>query len=464
MGFPKEAFELVGVIGKRPGHHLDGNESIEVRVGALVDDTHPATTDNVDDIVLSDLCWSVSGHSWNVVPDEGTEARAGRLGSSCLQLSAAEPHELTSPHAPRASRQDAKPAAVPTPSSHGFRLLCYELLMAATKAAHEESAKYPFAGSRAKWKAGSVPDEPTRPILVLACLPVFRRAVAWLRERTMNLALHVAGKTDIGSVRSNNEDNFGYDTRRGIFLVCDGMGGQAAGERASKIAVDTVLGYFRQNPKSRDRGVIGRRYDGVSERANSLAQAIHLANQAIHEEAEQHIEQTGMGSTIVAVATEGQYFSIANVGDSRIYLLRCGTIQQLTNDHSLVMEQVRRGLMTIEEAEKSEMQSILVRSLGVEDTVDPDLADLEFAAGDVVLLCSDGLSRFVAPDAILATVKNTELLKNACSALIENAKAAGSDDNVTCLLLRATEQSRVERMLDRLLPGRNRHKWQDSAR
>lgn len=279
----------------------------------------------------------------------------------------------------------------------------------------------------------------------------------------MRFTLQVAGKTDIGTVRSNNEDNFGYDTRYGIFVVCDGMGGQAAGERASKIAVDTILAFFRQDSRSRAIQVVGRTFEGVSERANSLGQAIQLANQSIHEEASRNMSQSGMGSTIVAVLAEDRFFSIANVGDSRIYLLRDGAIQQLTNDHSLVMEQVRRGLMTQEEAESSQMQNVIVRSLGVEESVEPDLEDHEFAAGDVLLMCSDGLSRYVQDAAIVEVVGRSDSLEKASEDLIGQAKAGGSDDNITCLLIRAVEQSRAERMLDALLPGRSRHKWQDSA-
>jgi serine/threonine protein phosphatase PrpC len=279
----------------------------------------------------------------------------------------------------------------------------------------------------------------------------------------MALTLQVAGKTDIGLVRSNNEDNFGYDTRHGIFLVCDGMGGQAAGERASKIAVDTVLDHFRRDRNDAATQVVGRTFDGVSERANELGRAIQLANQAIHEEATLNAAQTGMGSTIVAVVVADNLFSIANVGDSRIYLLRDGKIQQLTDDHSLVMEQVRRGLMTLEEAENSKNQNVIVRSLGVEDSVEPDLQDHEFAAGDVLLLCSDGLSRFVQNDSIVEIVSRADSLEKVCDELIEAAKSAGSDDNITCMLLRVAEQSRGRRILEALLPVRNRHRWQDSV-
>jgi len=138
----------------------------------------------------------------------------------------------------------------------------------------------------------------------------------------MNLVFQAAGKTDIGLVRKNNEDNFGFDLRRGIFVVCDGMGGAAAGEVASKIAVDTVLAYFHNDPGHPESPVLGRKFEGVSDKAAGLANAIQLANQAILEAAAHNPNRSGMGSTIVAVCLDGKLFSIANVGDSRIYLVR----------------------------------------------------------------------------------------------------------------------------------------------
>jgi serine/threonine protein phosphatase PrpC len=279
----------------------------------------------------------------------------------------------------------------------------------------------------------------------------------------MNLVFQAAGKTDIGLVRTNNEDNFGFDLRRGIFVVCDGMGGAAAGEVASKIAVDTVLAYFRSDPGHPESPVLGRKFEGVSDQAAGLANAIQLANQAIQEAAAHNPNRSGMGSTIVAVCLNGNLFSIANVGDSRIYLVRGEAIQQLTSDHSLVMEQVRRGLLTVEEAEKSEMQNVIVRALGSEDSVEPDLEDHEFAPGDVLLLCSDGMSRYVKEDKMLEVVGNAGSLNEACDALIDAAKNGGSDDNITCLLLRAAEQSWGERLIDRLTPGRGNHSQQSST-
>lgn len=262
----------------------------------------------------------------------------------------------------------------------------------------------------------------------------------------MNFLIQAAGTTDIGLVRKNNEDNFGYDLRHGIFVVCDGMGGQQAGELASKIAVDTVLDYYRQDPSSAD---VGSKFEGVSPRAVGLATAIQMANSAIHDAGARDIRVAGMGSTIVAVAVEANLFSIANVGDSRIYLIRKSEVVQLTNDHSLVMEQVRRGLMTLEEAEQSKMQNVIVRALGTDDTVEPDLADHEFVSGDVLLMCSDGLSRYVKEDKMAEAVA-LESLEQACANLIEAAKTGGSDDNITCLLIRALHPSWKDRLFGRL--------------
>jgi serine/threonine protein phosphatase PrpC len=263
----------------------------------------------------------------------------------------------------------------------------------------------------------------------------------------MSLILQAAGRTDIGLVRQNNEDNFGYDVRHGIFVVCDGMGGQRAGEVASKIAVDTVLDYFRNPPTSAP--IAGSSFEGVSERASNLGTAIQLASQAIHDSAAQDLNSAGMGSTIVALAVDGNLFSIANVGDSRIYLIRNHDVVQLTHDHSLVMEQVRRGLMTLEEAQNSKMQNVIVRALGTDDTVEPDLADHEFRSCDVLLLCSDGLSRYVK-DRVMAEAANQESLAKACDDLIEAAKAGGSDDNITCLVVRAAPPSWKDRIFGRL--------------
>ena len=172
----------------------------------------------------------------------------------------------------------------------------------------------------------------------------------------MALAVEVAGKTDVGCVRANNEDNFGYDSRYGIFVVCDGMGGQAAGEVASKMGVDILLDYFRnESPVSEAHSSNGN-HAAISAAAKSLTSAIQLANSKIFEAGQEQQARRGMGSTIVAALVRGNSLAIAHVGDSRIYLVRQGAIQQLTQDHSLVMEQVRRGYITLEQAQQAEYE------------------------------------------------------------------------------------------------------------
>ncbi len=284
----------------------------------------------------------------------------------------------------------------------------------------------------------------------------------------MGITVEVAGKSDVGCVRANNEDNFGYDSRYGIFVVCDGMGGQAAGEVASKMAVDSILTYYRTAAHNKRFTKVGEWVDGVTDRANHLASAIHMANQAVHEAATSHAAQQGMGSTVVSVSFEGSgaFYSIGHVGDSRIYLVRNGEIEQLTNDHSLVMEQVRRGLITLAEARVSKMQNIIIRALGTEPDVKPDLDDKLAQPGDVLVLCSDGLTRHVPDDAMAEVVTHTKDLRQACDLLIGAAKDGGGEDNITCLLLRFVEEPWYKKWFRKLfswlLPGGGSPKWQNS--
>jgi protein phosphatase len=272
----------------------------------------------------------------------------------------------------------------------------------------------------------------------------------------MTLAIEVAGRSDVGCVRANNEDNFGYDARYGIFVVCDGMGGQAAGEVASKMGVDAVLQYFRDAAQAGQYQQFGEPLAGVSEGGQALASAIRLANQTIYQASQQQAGRAGMGSTAVAVLIRGNALCIANVGDSRIYLARQGAIQQLTQDHSLVMEQFRRGYITREQAERSEMQNIILRALGSEESVDPDIEDLVALDGDIMVMTSDGLTKYLRDEEILETVSSAESLQSACNALVEKARARGGDDNITCLLLKLAEQPWYKRMFS------GGPKWQNS--
>ncbi|ABF43330.1 protein serine/threonine phosphatase [Candidatus Koribacter versatilis Ellin345] len=279
----------------------------------------------------------------------------------------------------------------------------------------------------------------------------------------MSLLLEVAGRSDVGCVRANNEDNFGYDTRYGIFVVCDGMGGQAAGEVASKLGVDSVLGFFRDQSRHEtsehsvaDVTALTKHDSGATPRAKLLSGAIVRANTAIHEAAEKNANHSGMGSTVAAVLVEGDFFTVGNVGDSRVYLIREGKIEQLTNDHSLVAEHVRRGLMTKEQANRSEVQNVLLQALGSDD-IDPDLDDFAAAHNDILLIATDGLTKHVSEDGICKILLAAANPQVACDALVEAARLKGGDDNITCLVLRFVEQTWIKRALWGGSP-----KWQDS--
>jgi serine/threonine protein phosphatase PrpC len=249
----------------------------------------------------------------------------------------------------------------------------------------------------------------------------------------MSLVLDAAGLTDIGRVRVANEDNFGYDERLGIFVVCDGMGGHAAGEIASRIAVDAVLQYFRKHTPALNQNAYP---DDAPLGARLLAEAVKQANDAILEYADAHRNTSGMGTTLVAARFAEGNFSIANVGDSRIYLLREGELLQLTEDHSLVMEQVRRGMLTVEEAKRSSAQNIITRALGTDDSTLPDLGEFPAQVGDVLLLATDGVLRHVEDQEIRDILLQVTSLKAACTTLIDAANEGGGDDNSTCVLVR----------------------------
>src|SRR6478672_6182495 len=278
------------------------------------------------------------------------------------------------------------------------------------------------------------------------------------RDPHMALAVEVAGKTDVGCVRANNEDNYGFDSRYGIFVVCDGMGGQAAGEVASKMGVDILLDYFRTQAS----GAANQSLNGQngSSGVQSLANAIELANKTIFQAGQQQNGRNGMGSTIVAALVRGNSLAIANVGDSRIYLVRQGTIQQLTQDHSLVMEQVRRGYITLQQAQQSEMQNIILRALGSEEVVEADIEDLIALPGDVLVMASDGLTRYVPDEDILKIVQGPRGLQRACSELVRTARECGGDDNITCLLVRIVDRPWYRSILNRLFFGGPQ--WQNS--
>lgn len=251
----------------------------------------------------------------------------------------------------------------------------------------------------------------------------------------MKLQVEVVAKTDVGLKRKNNEDNFGLDTRIGLFILCDGMGGQAAGEIASRLAVQCVLDYFRESQRMQ-RHPIAEADPGLSNHANAMLSAMRLANRAIYDAGSHNAKQSGMGSTIVAAKLNGGMLTVGNVGDSRAYLFRGGKLKQLTNDHSLVMEQLRRGFITEDEASRSAFQNIITRALGSSETVEPEAQEWPINSGDVLLLTCDGITKVVSDQQISSLLSGESNIEIAAARLIEAAKENNSDDNLTCILVR----------------------------
>ena len=251
--------------------------------------------------------------------------------------------------------------------------------------------------------------------------------------QSLTLTLDFAAATDIGCKRSNNEDSYGYDADQHIYVVCDGMGGNAAGEVASGMAVRTLIETF---------GVFGQNQEPGNAMAvieNRLLASIFEANRVVREAGIENPELHSMGTTLVCVCLDGNRAVVGNVGDSRAYLLRNGTCQQITLDHSLLDEEVRSGNMTPEMAAASNLQSVITRAVGVADTVEPDLFAATLQPNDLILLASDGLTRYANPEEIAQAASTGSELATICNALIEHAKERGGADNITCILLRAVE-------------------------
>jgi len=255
------------------------------------------------------------------------------------------------------------------------------------------------------------------------------------------LHIEAGARTDLGRVRKNNEDCYSIDSSLQLYVLSDGMGGEAHGEVASKLAVQTILTHCRQSENSRATPIFGESSTDVSERTNRLASAIHLANRKVFETASSNEEQKGMGATIVAAWIEAQRLSIAHVGDSRAYLLRAGSMDQMTADHSLVAEKVRVGILTPQEADASEMQSVLTRAVGTSSTVEVDTDEQVLLAGDFVLLCTDGLTRMVTDPEIASTLLTSTSAQAAAERLVDLANDNGGVDNVSVIVLRVNEKS-----------------------
>lgn len=241
----------------------------------------------------------------------------------------------------------------------------------------------------------------------------------------------IAGVTDTGLVRPNNEDSYLVSEKPSLLVVADGMGGHASGEVASRMAIDIIQDYFDDRKGSQP--FIGTYQKEYSEETNRLGAAIRLANMAIHDLSESTAQYRGMGTTVAAVLINDRKISIAHVGDSRVYLIRSQSIEQLTDDHSLAYEQVKKEMMSPKEAATSEMRNVLTRAVGVGTQVDVDLGELMLMPGDRLILCSDGLYSMVPDNDILAVITAIDESSKACQTLVKMANENGGRDNVTVI-------------------------------
>jgi PPM family protein phosphatase len=244
----------------------------------------------------------------------------------------------------------------------------------------------------------------------------------------------LVGKTDVGRVRDHNEDSFALVPELSLVVVADGMGGHAAGEQASAIAVQTIPDYVRAHASALETWAAAPQ--GECPQGQILSAAVQRACFDIHAAAKENPALSGMGTTVVAVWAHGSRIAVSHVGDSRVYLQRGDLVLQLTDDHSLVNEQVKAGVITFEQAKTSRFKNIITRSVGFEPDVAVDCYMLEATAGDKLLLCSDGLSNFVEVSEVggaLATLP----LDSVPDQLIALANHRGGDDNITVACLGA---------------------------
>jgi protein phosphatase len=252
----------------------------------------------------------------------------------------------------------------------------------------------------------------------------------------VTLRIEVAGETNVGMKRTHNEDNFSIVEDSGLYIVADGMGGHASGEIASKMAVDAMREFFALTANDPERTWPYKMDRSKGYEENRLVTGVKLANLRIFESAQRNPKQRGMGTTIVALFAVEDSVYLAHVGDSRIYRLRDGRLEQLTEDHSLLNDYIKMKRLTSDEIANFPHKNVIVRALGMKDTVKVDTRLEQPRAGDLYLLCSDGLSGPVSDTDMLDILDGTRKLQDATARLIAKANDNGGPDNVTVVLVR----------------------------
>lgn len=265
--------------------------------------------------------------------------------------------------------------------------------------------------------------------------------------------LEFAAKTDTGLVRSHNEDCVAIDTEHGFAILADGMGGYSAGEVASGIAVAVL----KEALEDGVRKLRAKRHEWHAQRTMQIHQmmdaSIHRANDAILEAACAQPRYNGMGTTLVTALFHEEIVTIAHVGDSRAYRLRQGELVQITKDHSLLQEQIDAGLISPEWAQFSPNKNLVTRAVGVGTEMEVELHDHRLEAGDLYLLCSDGLSDMLSDREICDLLKNKHhSCSSTCDALVQEANEHGGRDNISAILVEVRrDEPRAESLLDRVL-------------
>ncbi|HTA92286.1 MAG TPA: Stp1/IreP family PP2C-type Ser/Thr phosphatase [Polyangiaceae bacterium] len=250
------------------------------------------------------------------------------------------------------------------------------------------------------------------------------------------LFVEVAGQTDVGRKRSHNEDSFAILPEYGLLMVADGMGGHALGEIAAQMAVDTLHEFFAATANDPLRAWSYKRNRVRLYEQHRLKTGIKLCNHRIYEYGQRFCSERGTGTTLCALLAVEDGVCIAHVGDSRVYRVRDTGIEQLTEDHSLLNDYKKLKKLTEEEIDNFPEKHVIVRALGTDSEVQVDTRFEAARAGDVWLLCSDGLSDAVTDQRILEIVQSTTDLPTAASRLVDAANESGGPDNITCVIAR----------------------------
>lgn len=248
------------------------------------------------------------------------------------------------------------------------------------------------------------------------------------------LRIEVAGETNVGMKRNHNEDNFSILEENGLYIVADGMGGHASGEVASQMAVDALKEFFAATEQDPERTWPYKMDRSKGYEENRLITGIKLANLRIYESAQRDARQRGMGTTLVSLFAVEDGVYVAHVGDSRSYRIRDKKLEQLTEDHSLLNDYIKMKRLTPEEIANFPHKNVIVRALGMKDTVKVDTRFETPREGDTYLLCSDGLSGPVSDEELLEITLAAPDIKTAGTRLIERANQNGGPDNITVVL------------------------------